>query len=466
MNAIQLFTQSLSILSKQALKSKKNGKDLSFLFSTTTQDRRTPPFFLGARSMHTGPTFDKMFERAIDRVEAGRRFVEDTRLNPLAPSIPSQAEVGNKLVLARNNPLKEIMIPFWLFQAVFDKVWYQAHSGVDEEVEYRDRHGNRRIRIDTEWSPQSGYLKKVELDYKNPNLRFYAGEKYPEKDVNEIFDDSTFNARLLDFKASCLKSKPFLDPFGLPEDEARKNAEDFIKKELKCLVRAAVRAKLRAEGHRCDRVAINYIPFERLKIKAISTLIPGYELTTASEDEASLPGRLMSAVDQERVMISGTRQYDVKKMMALGATLATVASLASPQALGARLLLTLAGSVFGGMIAKMAPVVQHHWRNGLEQLPSKSATRPSPADIRRLLASKRYNASRDEDYIGAGWEHFDTLDLNPLEPFTRADLRKAFTAKMRVHHPDISGSDEMAAKINKAREAIRKAYFSRDSDPV
>lgn len=65
-----------------------------------------------------------------------------------------------------------------------------------------------------------------------------------------------------------------------------------------------------------------------------------------------------------------------------------------------------------------------------------------------------------EDAVRAtGLTHDEAAEILGVNPYaSQQEIERAFRSKMRVHHPDVGGTDEMARQINSARDKLRRTF--------
>ncbi len=69
--------------------------------------------------------------------------------------------------------------------------------------------------------------------------------------------------------------------------------------------------------------------------------------------------------------------------------------------------------------------------------------------------AKRGDASGAKAQSHHGLSYKEALTLLNLPPNpTKEQVKKAYIAQMKIHHPDVGGSTEMAEKINNAKDII------------
>lgn len=74
--------------------------------------------------------------------------------------------------------------------------------------------------------------------------------------------------------------------------------------------------------------------------------------------------------------------------------------------------------------------------------------------IRRFAFPGIENAVR-----ATGLSHDEAAEILGVHPAaSQQEIERAFRRQMRVHHPDVGGSDEMASQINRAREKLRDSF--------
>lgn len=201
-----------------------------------------PTHFRGYHQMKSskGGRFSEMnliTPYSYNRIEAGKRFAKILDLSYLEKRSSTLIDNTNLPMVAREDPLKAIYLPYLKYESTIDPIIYEAEYGEDYEIVHYDNKGNPYVKTYTNWYNIIGTIKKSKQ-----SKYFYGAYNYPINDVNKLLNKYPLEA--IPYQEKLVDKDAIVDEFEMRTENAKVMALKHIKSKINYLIRKDIKRRV------------------------------------------------------------------------------------------------------------------------------------------------------------------------------------------------------------------------------
>lgn len=382
----------------------------------------------------------------FDKQEAGRMFVERDRKRLFAPSLP--ATNTSSLAVSRSDPLKKMALPFFCGEVQLQPAKYNAEYGITHTYETRDHKGNTTTHTYTIWHPISGTLPAIRFDETQEGMKVYAGLQWADALLEQAFSGYQVIDKTIPFDITKIAPDTEVDPFLKKAALAQSKIQSRVD-EMQ-MERAQKDASMNSGSSQIRILLLNY-EFHSFKLTPV--MFGGYLLT-----RFHCPPMVLPAIENNTAVF-GTSQISVGKATGAAAIVSTVAAILLPQySIPLRVLCSMVIPFLTALGAKYHLQIQDAMEQRTIRKTAEENEELAESINDRLRREATEKAVPNVSLIAADQKYFAVLGLDPNQPYTEDDIRKAYYKEIKAAHPDSNGntvkSNQKASELNQARTVL------------
>nr|QBK89763.1 MAG: chaperone protein [Pithovirus LCPAC101] len=378
-------------------------------------------------------------------VEACKRFVDIDKNRLFSPTINTFNNKSTSLTISREDPLQKVYLPFFSFRATISPVKYTARYGINRtELSYGPK-GKIIMNIVTDWHYITGTLKTTYYDQSNVKSYIYGGFSYPRSDVDELLNETKVVKYMEPYNTYHIDCT--VDSFKMRSSIAKKKAVNRINEKLNELIYNDINNRVR-----CDHIDDIQMKSYNIKIFRMTTcLFPSYILQYKLN-----PPRILAAIKNQEIY-TGKSPLSIPKVMTASIIPSVVLSLAFPQTIAIRAVITAFCIIASGAYAAYSPSLTYNSQKLDMQHKEidNNLVEETIDDMNRRLESEMFAyRSPDDPRLYIDPLYYDILGLDSNNHIDENIIKQAFIQKIKIYHPDVYKSDIEVLKIIAARDIL------------